>query len=63
MIMLPHPTKSNRGKVVALGPDCNIGLEVGHTVLYRRWTTEVTVGGETYRLVNEDDVLATVMMM
>lgn len=57
-IFIPH-SRNPFATVIAVGPDCE-SVSAGDRVAFRRWTTEVTVDGETYLLVDEDDLLATI---
>ena len=69
-IYLPETATKEKpvvGKVIAAGPGkCDkkgnrIGLEVkeGDTVFYSKWAgTEVSLDGETYLVLKEDDILA-----
>lgn len=70
-IILPDSAqeKPQRGKVLAVGPGkvldsgkrAEIGIKVGDTVLYGRYSgTEVTVGGKDYVILRAEDVLAIV---
>ena len=46
--------------VVAIGPDVKC-LKVGDKIVYKEYsTTDLKVGDETYLIVKEEDVLATV---
>ena len=46
--------------VVAVGPEVT-AVAVGDTIVYKEYTTtELTVDGQEYLIVKEDDVLATV---
>ena len=58
-IQLAYERASQRGTVVAVGPD-NEDVADGDIVLYRIWLTEVEVDDETWLLVRGDDVLARV---
>lgn len=49
---------SRFGEIVATGPDCEMA-EVGDSVIFGSWTTQITAGGKTYLLVSEDNLLAT----
>ena len=50
--------KSVVAKIVAVGPKAT--LKVGDRILYKEYsTTEVKVEGESYIIVREEDVLAT----
>ncbi len=57
-ILLLNQT-SRIGKVVAVGPDCE-EVVVGDSLIFGRWTTQITVGEESYLLVSEDNLLATI---
>jgi len=47
-------------KVVAIGKDAK-HVKVGDRIVYKSYsTTDVTVGGDAYILVKEEDILATV---
>lgn len=48
---------SRFGEVVATGPECEL-VEVGDSLIFGSWTTQITVGGKTYLLVAEDNLLA-----
>jgi chaperonin GroES len=59
--------KPQQGEIVAVGPGrvsddgarIEMELNVGDKVLYGKYSgTEVTVGGETYLILRESDVLA-----
>lgn len=51
--------KPKTAKVVAVGPVAK-QLKVGDRIIYKSYsTTDVKVGGETYILIKEEDVLAT----
>jgi chaperonin GroES len=64
-VLLPETAKEKpqQGTVKALGdPDeMMTDLKVGDRVLYPKYTgTEIKYDGETYLLMNEDDVLARI---
>jgi chaperonin GroES len=70
-IVLPDTAKEKpqEGKVVAAGPGKKtddgklvaLSVKVGDIVLYGKYSgTEITVDGEEYLIVKEDDVLAIV---
>jgi co-chaperonin GroES (HSP10) len=49
---------TQRGTVVAVGPDFADELDVGSKIVYSRWLTEVEVGDARYLLIRGEDVLA-----
>jgi chaperonin GroES len=52
--------KPKTAKVVAAGPNAK-QVKVGDRIVYKSYsTTDVKIGSETYILVKEEDVLATV---
>src|SRR5688572_19872757 len=68
-IILPDTAqeKPQKGKVLAMGPGkrldsgqlAPIGVKVGETVLYGKYSgTEVTVDGEEYVILRAEDILA-----
>ncbi|BBO24327.1 MAG: co-chaperone GroES [Armatimonadetes bacterium] len=68
-ILLPDTAKErpSRGTVLAVGPGkrldsgklVSMEVKVGDVVLYGKYSgTEVTVGGEEYFILRQDDVLA-----
>ena len=53
----------NIGYIIALGPDCNPGLEVGQLVYYARYSgaysnipIDFDLEEEEYRLMNDEDI-------
>lgn len=68
-IVLPDSDKkSNKGKVVAVGPGrindkgerIAMSVKVGDLVLYREYGTEVKENGKKYDIRDEDDILAII---
>jgi chaperonin GroES len=61
-IYLPDNAKEKPvlANVQAVGPDVK-GIKVGDRIIYKEYsTTELTIDGTEYLIVNEEDVLATV---
>ena len=70
-IIIPDTAKEKpqKGKIVAVGPGkvsdqgqvIKMGVKVGDTVLYGKYSgTEVTIDGEEYLIVRESDILAVI---
>ncbi|MDP2922125.1 MAG: co-chaperone GroES [Candidatus Omnitrophota bacterium] len=70
-IVLPDTAKEKpqEGKVVAIGTGKKteegkvipLSVKVGDTVLYGKYSgTEITIGGEEYLIVREEDILAII---
>jgi chaperonin GroES len=64
-ILLPETAKEKpqQGIIEAVGSDeeMNTDLEIGDRVLFPKYTgTEIKFEGQTYLLMNEDDVLARI---
>jgi chaperonin GroES len=60
-IYIPDTAKERlqEGDVIAVAEDATDEVAVGDRVIYREFGgTEVSVGGEEYRLFTEDDLLA-----
>lgn len=57
IILLTKLNHSHFGEVLAVGPDVEL-VEVGDKLAFRGWTTEVSISGETYVLVSEENLLA-----
>jgi chaperonin GroES len=60
--LLPDSAKEKPmiARVVAVGKDVKV-VKVGDQIVYKGYSnTDVTVGGQDYTLVKEDDILATV---
>ena len=60
-IYLPDNAKEKPvlADVKAVGPDVK-GIKIGDKIIYKEYsTTELTISGVEYLIVNEDDVLAT----
>ncbi len=52
--------KPSRGRVIAIGTDEEIQVEVGETVLFTKWASsvnEVKLDGKDYILIKEKDIL------
>lgn len=70
-IIIPDTAKEKpqKGKIVAVGPGkasdtgkiIPMGIKVGDTVLYGKYSgTEVTIDNEDYLIVRESDILAII---
>ncbi len=68
-IIVPDTAKEKpqRGKVVAIGPGrltdegerIKVEVKVGDEILFGKWSgSEITVGGDEYLFMKDDDILA-----